>query len=68
MVFKLYKKCIFCNSMLNSAKKSNSATAVYMHASERSRYELSANDIVSYATTYAITFSKKLKFEVEEFC
>ena len=54
--------------MLNSAKKSNSAATVYMHASERSRYELSANDIVSYATTYAITFSKKLKFEVEEFC
>ena len=62
------KKCIFCNSVLTSAKKSYSTKAIYIHASERSRYKLSENGIVSYATTYAITVSEILRFEVEEFC
>ena len=51
--------------MLNSAKISNSTTAIYIHASERSHCELSQNVIVSYATTSTITVLEILRFEVE---
>ena len=54
--------------MLNSAKISNSTKAIYIHVSEKSRYELSENGIISYATTYIITVLEILRFEVEELC
>ena len=50
MVLKLSKKCIFCNFVLTSGR--NLIQAIYIYASERSRYTLSENGIVYYAMTY----------------
>ena len=49
------------------SKKSNSIKTIYIYASERSRYALSENGIVYYAT--ASYFGDiRLGFEVEEIC
>ena len=49
MVPKFSKKVHFC---VDLSKKSKSIKAIYIYASERSRYALSENGIVYYAMTY----------------
>ena len=39
-------KCIFCNFVLTSARKSKSDKAIYIYGSESSYYNLSENDMV----------------------
>ena len=52
MVFKLSKKVHFLQFCADLSKKSKSIKAIYIYASERSRYALSENGIVYYAMTY----------------
>ena len=63
MVLKLSKKVYFLQFCADHSKKSKSIKAIYIYASERSRYVLSENGIVYYAMTYFFRDSK-----VEEFC
>ena len=51
MVLKLFKKVHFLQSFADLSKKSKSIKAIYLYASERSRYALSENGIVYYALT-----------------
>ena len=51
MILKLSKKVHFFNFVLTSAKKSKYVKAIYIYASETSRYALSENVIVYYAIT-----------------
>ena len=51
MILKLSKKVHFFNFVLTSAKKSKYVKAIYIYASETSRYALSENVIVYYAMT-----------------
>ena len=51
MILKLLKKVHFFNFVLTSAKKSKYVKAIYIYASETSRYALSENVIVYYAMT-----------------
>ena len=46
MILKLSKKVHFCNFVLTSVKKSKYVKAIYIYASETSRYALSENVIV----------------------
>ena len=52
MVLKLSKKSHFLQFYADLSKKSTSIKAIYIYASERSHYALSANGIVYYAMTY----------------
>ena len=52
MVCKLSKKVHFLQFCADLSKKSKSIKAIYIYASERSRYALSENGIVYYAVTY----------------
>ena len=52
MVFKLSKKVHFLQFCADLSKKSKSIKAIYIYASERSRYALSENGIVYCAMTY----------------
>ena len=52
MVLKLPKKVHFLQFCADLSKKSKFIKAIYLYASESSRYELSENDIVYYAMTY----------------
>ena len=52
MVRKLSKKVYFLQFCAELSKKSKSVKAIYIYASERSRYALSENGIVYYAMTY----------------
>ena len=52
MVLKLSKKGHFLLYYADLSKKSKSIKAIYVYASERSRYALSENGIVYYAMTY----------------
>ena len=52
MVLKFSKKVHFLQCFADLRKKSKSIKAVYIKASERSRYALSGNVIVYYAMTY----------------
>ena len=56
MVFKLSKKVYFLQFCADLSKKSKSIKAICIHASERSRYALSENGIVYYATTYCLGY------------
>ena len=51
MILKLSKQVHFFNFVLTSAIKSKYVKAIYIYASERSRYALSENVIVYYAMT-----------------
>ena len=51
-VVKLFKKHIFLQFCADLSKKSKSIKAIYLYASERSRYTLSENSIVYCVTTY----------------
>ena len=53
MIIKLLKKVHFFSFVLTSAKKSKYVKAIYIYASERSRYALSENVIVYYAMTWS---------------
>ena len=52
MVLKLSKKGIFLQFCADLSKKSKSIKAIYIYASEKSRYGLSEIDVVYYAMTY----------------
>ena len=52
VVLKLSKKVHFLQYCADLSKKSKSIEAVYIYASERSRYALSENGIVYCAMTY----------------
>ena len=52
MVLKLSKKVHFLQFCVDFSKKPKSIKAIYIYASERSRYALSENCIVYYAMTY----------------
>ena len=52
MILKISKKVHFLQYCADLSKKSKSIEAVYIYASERSRYALSENGIVYYAMTY----------------
>ena len=52
MVLKLSKKMHFLQFCADFSKESKSIRAVYIYASERSRYAFSENGIVYYAMTY----------------
>ena len=52
MVLKLSKKVHFLQFCADPSKKSKSIKAIYLYASERSRYTLSEIGIVYYAMTY----------------
>ena len=54
MFFNLSKKVHFLQFCADVSKKSKSIKAIYIHASERYRYTLSANDIVHYGMTYCL--------------
>ena len=51
MILKLLKKVHFFNFVLTSAKIYNYVKAIYIYASETSRYALSENVIAYYAMT-----------------
>ena len=51
MVFELSKKIQFLQICADLSKKSKSIKAIYIYASERSRYALSEKGIVYYAMT-----------------
>ena len=51
MVFKLSQKVYFLQFCADISKKSKAIKAIYIDASERSRYSLSENVIVYYAMT-----------------
>ena len=49
---RVYKvMCLFCNFLLMSAKKSKVVKAIYVNATERSRFVLLENSIVYYTMT-----------------
>ena len=52
MILKMSKKVHFLQYCADLSKKSKSIEAVYIYASERSRYALSENGIVYYDMTY----------------
>ena len=52
MVLKISKKVHFLQYCADLSKKSKSIEAVYIYASERSRYALSENGIVYFAMIY----------------
>ena len=52
LVLKLSNKVHFLQFCAELSKKSKSIKAIYIYASERSRYALSENGIVYYAMTY----------------
>ena len=52
MVLKLSKKVYFLQFCTDLKKKFKSIKAIYMYASERSRYALSQSGIFCYAITY----------------
>ena len=52
IVFKLSKKVQFFQFCVDLRKKCKSIKAIYIYATERSRYALSEYDIVYYAMTY----------------
>ena len=52
MVLKSSKKVHFLQFCAALSKKFKSIKAIYIYASERSRYALLENDIVNYAMTY----------------
>ena len=52
VVLKLSKKVHFLQYCADLSKKSKSIEAVYIYASERSRYALSENGIVYFAMIY----------------
>ena len=52
MVLKLSKKVQYLQICADLKKKSKYIKAIYIYTSERSRYALSENGIVYYATTY----------------
>ena len=52
MVLKLSKKVNFLHFCADLSKKSKSSKAIYIYASERSRYAISENGIVYYGMTY----------------
>ena len=54
MTLKLSKKVHFLQFCADLSKKSKSTKAIYVYASERSRYALSANGIFYY--DYAMTY------------
>ena len=54
VVLKLPKKMHFLQFCADLTKKSKSIKAVYIYASERSRYALSENGTVYYAMTYCL--------------
>ena len=64
MVLKLSKKVHFLQFCADLSKKSKSIKAIYIYASERSRYALSENGIF---IMIWLTVSKILVFEVEKF-
>ena len=65
MVLKLSKKVHFLQFCTDLSKKFKSIKAIYIYASETSRYTFSENGIVYYAMTYCFG---ELLFEVEQFC
>ena len=54
MVLKLSEKVHFLQFCADISKKCKSIKEIYIYVSERSRYALSENGIVSYATTYCL--------------
>ena len=52
MVLKLSKKVFFLQFCADPSKKCKSFKAIYIYASDSSRYALSENGIVYYAMTY----------------
>ena len=52
MILILSKKVYFLQCYVDLSKKSKSFKAIYIYASERSRYVLSENGIVYFAMTY----------------
>ena len=52
MILILSKKVYFLQCCADLSKKSKSFKAIYIYASERSRYVLSKNGIVYFAMTY----------------
>ena len=64
MVLKLSKKVHLLEFCADHSKKSKSIKAIYIYASERSRYALSENGIVYYAMTYCFgdnnTWSRRI--------
>ena len=60
MILKLSKKVHFLQFCADLSKKSKSIKAIYIYASERSRYVLSENDIVYHAMTWKL--DKSLHF------
>ena len=64
MVLKWSKKVHFLQFCADLSKISKSIKAIYINASERSRFALSENGIVYCAMTYYFG----LVFEVKEFC
>ena len=52
MVLKLSKKVHFLQYCPDLSKKSKFIEAIYIYASERSRYAISENGIVYYGMTY----------------
>ena len=52
MILKMSKKVHFLQYCADLSKKSKSIEAVYIYASERSRYALSENGIVYFAMIY----------------
>ena len=64
MVPKFSKKVHFFQFYVEFSKKSKCIKAIYIYASERSRYVLSENGIVYYAMTYCF----ELGFEFEKLC
>ena len=76
IVLKLCKKVYFFRFCAELIKKSKSIKAIYIDASERSRYALSENGIVIMTNIQKmvlfimlwLTVSEILVFQVEEFC
>ena len=54
MVLKLSEKVHFLQFCADISKKCKSIKEIYIYVSERSRYALSENGIVSYAMTYCL--------------
>ena len=52
MVLKLSKKVHILQYCADFSKSSKAIKAIYIYASERSRYARSENDIVNYTITY----------------
>ena len=72
MALILFKKEHFLHFCAGVSEKSKSTKAIYIYASERSRYTFSENGIVYYAMTYcfgdiSLKF-EKLVFSFEKLC